>query len=215
MRTFLAACLVLVLIQSATVVAQQMLTELEVQEALQAGARTKPVNIGLVLKPRANLKERLGLEAVRALQNPLEEGPKLWPGFVMVVHTPLSWLRLASARAALRFENVSVSADMKNPVLRVFLKPNSQTSAVLRSTDRQTILRPVGSRGCVEIMHFGDEVSGDCVETQFELDAVRRLQNSHGEFLITVAMMSTAGEVRRDFKVNRGHLRKLPGLAKR
>ncbi len=212
MRLLLAACLGLHLVSSTSVVEQDALTQSEVEDAIREGARMKPRDVGLVLKPQVSLKERLALEAVRALQNPLEERPKIWPGFAMVVHSPLSWIQLASARAALRFEHIKVTDDTKTPVLRIFLKPDSQTRAVVRSIDGRIVIQPTASKSCLEIMQFGNEASGDCVEAQFEFDAVRRLQDSRGEFLITVIIMGTAGEMTRDFRVKRGDLRKLPGL---
>lgn len=195
----------------------QQLTKAEIEQAVAAGARSNPNDIGVVMTARPTFKERLALAAIDTFGG----GAEFWTGFVMAVYTPTSWIQMASSRASASFERLgNVNGEMAKPVLRVFLKPNARSRAVIRSVDERNVLKPMLSRPCTKIVQFGDEVSQDCVELQFDLGALRDIQDSKGEFLVTVmvtGMDSSDGaarevEMRRDFKVKRKHLDDLPGL---
>jgi hypothetical protein len=191
----------------------QQLTQTEIAAAISEGARTKPTDIGLVMTAKPSFKERLALAAIDTFGG----GAEFWTGFAMAVYTPASWIQLSSARAAARFETLeNATGDMKKPVLRIFLKPNANSRAVIRDTAKTAVLRPLVSRACTGTIQFGNEVSNDCVELHFDLAAVRKLQDAKGEFLINVQVMGQDGdrqvEMQRDFQVKGKHLNDLPGL---
>jgi hypothetical protein len=202
----------LLLTASASAAQQDTLTPDLIAQAVRAGALMKPGDVGLLLRFSA---------WARALNR---DSDSMAQNVVVTLYTPVTWIQLMSAMAASEFRELSeVSEDMKEPILRVFIKPAVAGHLVLRDPRKRVAIQPSANRMCDRVMPFGsNEIEQYCQEFRFPLDAVNQLRAGNGEFVVTVLLRGVDLDNPNrqiqsdwDFAVNRGHLNKLPGLGGR
>lgn len=216
MRHILVSLLVLIF-SSFPVVAQE-LTEDQILKAIENGRQSDPEDIGLILRSSAfDPNDLLGSFIASQLGGETKDG---WDKFAIAVYTPETWIGMAAAQANAHFETFTVddvTEDMLQPVLRVFIKPNNRTNAVIRDTKKNRVVNPVFSAPCADYIYFGREIGNNCVELHFPLDQVRYIQSmGNDEFYITIEIVgrsrydhSELSTMTRDFKVKRKHLNDL------
>lgn len=204
--TISAACL------SAMAQAQMVSGELVIA-AVERGNDTNPEDVGVVLGGG------VGVNTFFRMTN------DAWADLRVRVYTPETWIEHSVATAKAKYETftaANVTEDMRRPVLRVTVNRLYVERIVIRSADKKTAIQPAAPVPCTpgapSLPGVYDTIRFDpaCKGFEFPLDEVRKIQSTEksGEFLVTVVLIkdSIVGRTDRDFKVQRKHLEKLPGL---
>lgn len=184
-----------------------------IRKATADGSKTKPGKIGLFMKVSAS-ENLLKNNAPTYLQE-FTLGQQLG----MSIHVPETWIALHSSMAKAEYRSfgpADVSADMREPILRILVKPVFIDRVVIRSVDEAGVVEVVGKTPCRQAMPFEENVAA-CNEFRFSLTDVEgvRRRDKKGEFLITIfatgqnnyGTRQTRGS--KDFKVKTKHLEDL------
>lgn len=205
LASFCIAATVLAVSAVAGARAQEALDDAAIEEAIRTGLNSRRVvDVGL---------HKLGRRTEVWFGGPIRMG--------IAVYTPSAWIQLQAAKAKTVYRTFTaddVTAEMKQPVLRVFLKPAIAANLILRNTDKAMVIQPSNAAHCQEVMQFEDQLVGQdyCQEFSFSLDDLAKVQNDKGEFLVTVigpgrnVLTGNTESYEWDFRIGERDVRRLP-----
>jgi hypothetical protein len=189
----------------------------DLDRAVALGIRKKNSNHALVLRDAAQ-----GFaNAMAALSAPRWQQPATKSGLWLEVYTPLSWVSQQAATATREYREFFVTADMLEPVVRVYAHPDtpdvvsargaagtrSVQHVVMQNRRRSVTIQPLASEDFV--VETKNAVGGALTYTgqqvTFALGDVQRLF-AEGEF--DIILVGTSGEKR--YTVKRKHFERLP-----
>ena len=188
-----------------------------VEHAIALGVRKKNANHALVLRDAGQ-----GFaNAMAIMAAPRWQAPATKSGLWLEIFTPLSWVSQQAAIATREYREFFVSADMLEPIVRVYAHPDtpdivtargaagtrSVQHVVMQNRRRTVTVQPLASEDFV--VESKNAVGGSLTytgqEVTFALADVRRL-SAEGEF--DVIVVGTSGEKR--YTVKRKHFGRLP-----
>lgn len=193
----------------------QVLTDQQIATAIEIGKNARLEDIGLTVKPGRLGGFLRGIAATAANPAAVVDGNN---GLAIAVFTPKAWITYKAALEKRDFgtlEVAKVPADWRRPVVRVFVRATGMaTTAILRNASGAAF-KQNSTTQCPEPIHFGRELTRECMAFEFPLEEVRTVAND--EFIITVRLVGQSvvfegqgGEAQQDVKVERKNLNKLP-----
>lgn len=195
------------------------LTDEQIESAVAAGSKAKGKHHGLVLRDSA--------QSFAAALGSTGDGVTASSGFWLEAYTPLSWIQQQAAAAAKEYRTMStqdVGAELREPVFRVVVHPdtpNTVTSrgmsgttsvqhVVLRDESRRVVVQPTWKEAFEQEVKnaMGATITFGGLNAKFSMDDLREIRGPRGdgEFFITV--IGSSGE-EKNFKVKRKHFDEL------